>query len=204
MPDVSGKRILIVGDSLSASSAAPGGILAARLRGAGATVTVDAIVGRSARSFYAAADAAARVTAAWDVRPDLVIVSLGTNDIVVGAATDQASMQRLHDDLEKGGAQVWAFGPPAFAAGHRLEAGEPQVVSMMRGVFGDRFIDTRPLSSDLVGTNQRTADGIHFPASSAKVLGERMAQRFLDAGAGGLPIGWGILAASVIGYLLLR
>lgn len=201
MPDVTGKRVVIVGDSLSSAATAPGGVMAQALREHGATVTVNAKVGRSARSLYSSEGGS---FGGIPTAGEIAIVVMGTNDIVVGAAPDKASMQRLRAELGAGGAEVWAFGPPAFAAGHRLESGEPAIVNMMRGVFGARFIDLRPLSSDLVGSGQRTSDGIHFPASSGKVLGERMAKRFLEEGTGGLSPGWALLAASVIGYLLLR
>lgn len=198
MPDVTGKRVLIVGDSLSASSAAPGGVLAQNLRGA-AEVLINAKVGRSAKSFWS--EGALLVPAGF--QPDVAIVVLGTNDIVVGAGSDATAMTRIRNDLAGTGAEVWAFGPPAFAPGHRLELGQPGVVDMMEDVFGSRFIDLRPITADLVGAGQRTSDGIHFPASTGKVAGERMAKAFLEAGGG---MGWtiGLLAATVIGYLLLR
>lgn len=198
MPPVDGKKVLIVGDSLSASLSAPGQVLGAGLLGA-AQVQVNAKVGRSARSFWT--EGVPLVPTGFT--PDVAIVVLGTNDIVVGAAADRAAMQRLRDQLVAGGAEVWAFGPPSFAAGHRLEAGEPGIVALMRDVFGDHFLDLRPLTADLVGASARTADGIHFPASSGKVAGGRMATAFLGAEGGGLPIALAVLGVAAL-YLLLR
>lgn len=202
MPDVTGKDVLIVGDSLSASSVAPGAVLGQNLAGAN-SVTINAKVGRSARSFYGSEGGAQQIQTALAAAPDVVIVVLGTNDIVVGPDADVGYMQQLHDDLASQGADVWAFGPPAFAAGHRLEGGEPGIVSMMQDIFGDHFIDLRPLSTDLVSPSLRTADGIHFVASSGQALGQRMAQTFQSQG-NTMGLGWALLAAGVAAWFLFR
>lgn len=191
MPPVAGQRVLIFGDSLSASSAAPGGVLARELTARGATVQINAKVGRSAWSFYNHEDHAAQLAAALAWKPDLVIVELGTNDIGLRDPTNP--MADLRNSLRAGGADVWAIGPPSFAAGVR-PGGDGMAVTM-RDVFGaDRFIDWRPLSKDQTSTG-RIADQIHFTAAGAEIAGKRLATAFVDAGGG---IGWvalGIVAA---------
>lgn len=179
MPDVRGKRLLLFGDSLSASPAAPGQVMASRL--GAAAVRVDARVGRSANNFYAREDHEALIAADLAWRPDVVIVWLGTNDIGLSMSVDGARMAQIQRELGAGGAEVWALGPPAFpktGEGSRLEAGAPAVVAMMASVFRGRFIDIRGASAPMApaGQNGRAADGIHFTAAGGEALGARLAQ----------------------------
>lgn len=202
MPSVRGKKVLILGDSLSAAAAAPGGQLAAHLQAAGGDVRVNAKVGRSAISFHREPTHAAQLGEihAWD--PDLVVVALGTNDIGYAAGANRAAMIQVRDQLGRGGADVWAFGPPSFAPGAR--DGGDEVAATMKDVFGARFLDARPLTADLTGTLHRSADRIHFTTAGGKLAGQRMAARFVDAGGARLGLGVALFAVFVAGYFYFR
>lgn len=184
MPPVSGKRVVIFGDSLSASSSSPGGVLAAHLTTKGATVKINARVGRSAYNFYGREDTTAQLRELDAFAPHIAIVELGTNDIGLSLAVDQAKMIQIRDGLARAGAtEVWAVGPPSFADAARAQ-GAAQVVGMMRHVFGGKFIDMRSLTADMT-TAGRNADGIHFTAEGGAIVGGRLAHAFLDASASG-------------------
>lgn len=205
MPPVQGLRVVIVGDSLSAGPHTPGRVLGDRLAAQGADVTVNARVGRSANNFYGREDWRAQLQQIAAGKPDVAIVVLGTNDIGLSMSVDGQRMAQLREALAGAGADVYAFGPPAFPPGTRLVAGQPQVVRMMRGVFGgDRFIDLTPLTSDLVGSAHRTGDQVHFTSAGGDVAGQRMADQFLRASSspgGGWPVAIALLIA---GWFLVR
>lgn len=204
MPFVKGKTVVVFGDSLSAGDISPGAAFANGLRQAGARVVVNAKVGRSAWNFYKREDAAAQLAAIGRLEPDLVVVVLGTNDIGLSLALDQVRMAQLRVDLERSGAEVYAFGPPAFALGTREESGSAEVMTMMHTVFGDRLFDLRPLTADMTraGVGGRSSDGVHFTAAGGKAVGDRMAKKFLSESAGG---SWApVLVLALFGYLLLR
>ncbi len=203
MPSVKGKRVQIVGDSLSASTSSPGGQLAQQLTAAGATVKVNAKVGRSARSFLREPDHAdqVRVIGAW--QPDLAIVVLGTNDIGYSASANRTAMAQVRAELGATGAQVWAIGPPAFAPGVR--DGGAGVVDIMREVFGSgRFLDMRPLTLDITGAPGRAGDQIHFTATGGALVGQRLAQRFEQVGGGGAGVAVAIATVVLLGWVLSR
>lgn len=202
MPAVRGKKVLIFGDSLSSGSISPGGVLGRELSAAGATVKINAKVGRSAWNFYGREDHAAQLAAirAWE--PDLVIVMLGTNDIGLSLDADRDKMFDLRNSLAHGGdTEVWGIGPPSFASKERQE-GADAVTAMMRPIFsGDGFIDWRALSHDQTTTG-RTSDQVHFTAAGAEVAGKRLAKQFLEAGGG---IGWiAVVAIGALAWAILR
>ncbi|MCC7024613.1 MAG: SGNH/GDSL hydrolase family protein [Thermomicrobiales bacterium] len=202
---IRGQRVVIVGDSLSAGPHTPGQVLADRLAAAGADVRVNARVGRSANNFYGREDWRGQLQQIAATHPDVAIVVLGTNDIGLSMTVDAQRMTQLRDALAGAGADVYAFGPPTFPPGTRLVAGQPQVVRMMRDVFGgDRFIDLTPLTADLVTSQHRTGDQVHFTAAGGDVAGQRMADAFLRASSapgGGWPVAVALLVA---GWFLLR
>lgn len=203
MPSVKGKRVQIVGDSLSASTSSPGGQLAARLTAAGADVHVNAKVGRSARSFLRESDHADQVKKIDDWQPDLAIVMLGTNDIGYAAGVNRTAMGQVLIELRASGAQVWAVGPPAFAPGVR--DGGAGVVDVMREVFGSgRFLDLRPLTSDLTAAPARAGDQIHFTAQGGALVGQRLADRFQQAGGGGATLAVALGTVLLLGWVLSR
>jgi lysophospholipase L1-like esterase len=206
VPDVNGKRVLVFGDSLSYGASSPGYAMGEALAKNGATVEFNARIGRSAWNFFAREQWESQLAEGKDF--DVVIVELGTNDIGMDPTLERAQMIRIRDAFAQH-AEVWAFGPPAFpktGMGSREHQGSPPVVSMMSEVFGGKFIDLRPLSSDMVpaGANGRASDGVHFTGAGAKTLGDRMAKTFLSASdSGSLPIVIA-LGLAALAYLFAR
>lgn len=177
--NVRGRRVLVLGDSLSASSSAPGGVLGKYIRNAGAAdVRVNGKVSRSAVNFFAGTNGengALVLANEVALRPDVVIVWLGTNDLGLSASVDAAAFARIRDAFRAIGAEVWSIGPPAFATSTRTVQAVT-VYGTLSSVFGaDRVLDSRPLTADV----QRTADGVHFPAASAATVGARLAAALL-------------------------
>lgn len=185
MPDVSGKRVFILGDSLSSGSSSPGGVLARELTLAGAKVQINAKVGRSAWNFYGREDAAGQLADALAFGPDLVIVELGTNDIGLGMAADRVRMIQIRDAMATKGAKVWGIGPPAFDRTGSAQLDVDLVTAMMGDVFSPRFLNWQALTSDMTTSPMRTSDGVHFTAQGAELAGKRLAREFLSAHEGG-------------------
>lgn len=180
---ISGKKILILGDSLSTGNASPGGVLGAQLRAAGATVRVNGKVSRSAVNLWSGANGengAAVIAAEVAWQPDIVIVMLGTNDLGMGAAADQAAFARIAAAFHT--SELWAIGPPSFARAD-LQGKTAQVYLTMQRVFGGaRVIDWRMFTGDILTSAQgRAGDGVHFAAAGAAVAGKRLANAFLKA-----------------------
>lgn len=182
--NVAGKRVLILGDSLSAAANTPGGQLGARLKAAGAvSVKVNGKVSRSAVNFFAGnngENGAMVLAAEVATSPQIVIVMLGTNDAASGVSTaaDAAAFVRIRDAFAKIGAEIWAVGPPSFARAD-LTASSTTVYGTLAGVFGTtRVVDFRPMT---VGA-PRTADGVHFTAPGAATVGAKLATTLLGTG----------------------
>lgn len=175
------RTVTILGDSLSASATAPGGVLATYLRRAGATdVHVNGKVSRSAINFFVGhgEDGAAILATEAAARPDVVIVFLGTNDMGMGAAADVAAFTRIRSAFVANGAEVWSIGPPAFASTTR-NTQAVTVYATLRSVFGaDRVLDLRPLTTDV----PRKTDGIHFTTAGGATTGQRIAAALLAPG----------------------
>jgi len=196
VPDVSGKRILIFGDSLSSGAGSPGEEMAAHLAARGANVHVNARIGRSAVNFYSREDAAGQLASSLEFGADMVIIQLGTNDMGLVMSVDRARMIQLRDSLGAG-AEVWAFGPPSFRSSLGHDGDAAQVVTMMMSVFGDHFIDLRPLTKTMLTASEgRANDGVHFTAAGGRVVGKRMADELTSAGGGS-----SLLIATVLGVL---
>ncbi len=198
MPSVTGKRVLIFGDSMSSGSSSPGAQMAQVLEAHGAITKIDAVVGRSAWNFYTTRENSAAVISDCNAfGADLAIVQLGSNDIGLGAGPDKAAFVKLRADLERAGhTEVWAIGPPSFA--HMNPDATEQI---MRDVFGIRFIDWRPLSKDMTSSPPRTADGVHFTAAGGQVAGGRLASAFMDASGGGIFL---VMLAGLVAWAILR
>ncbi len=154
----------------------PGALLAQNLLAAGASAArTDARVGRSAYNFWNREHAADLIAADRAWRPDLVIVSLGTNDIGLNLTADHNAMQKIKDAFAP--VEVFAIGPPSFPDGRDTQP----VVDMMKLVFGaDHFIDARIVTP--VGAGVRTGDGVHFTTAGAKVYAEGLTRSVLSAG----------------------
>jgi lysophospholipase L1-like esterase len=205
MPAVTGKRVLIFGDSLSTGTSSPGAHLAAQLGTHGADVRINARIGRSAWNFYGREDYDAQLTEVTRFAPHIAIVQLGTNDIGLSLATDMGRMNQLKIALAHGGAtEVWAVGPPSFGAPVSEAKGVDAVASMMQQVFGERFVDLRPLTRDVLTTAAgRAADGVHFTAAGGELVGKRIAAKFLVTETGGIGM-LAVLALGVLAWALLR
>jgi lysophospholipase L1-like esterase len=188
-----GQRVLIFGDSLShrgsreapvqvevregssRTSSVPGDLLASYLLEAGASAArLDAKVSRSAYNFFRIENANALLASDQAWKPTLAIIFLGTNDLGLNMDIDAQSMAKIRDAFRAVGADVWAIGPPSFSAA-KYSSKAPDVVAMMKRVFGEnRFIDARPLTTDLIIVG-RSSDGVHFTSLGAKTLAGRLA-----------------------------
>jgi lysophospholipase L1-like esterase len=195
--NVKGERILIFGDSLthhgadagpetwivnagsSRSSSAPGDLLASLLLEQGAAVRTDARVGRSAANFYEREDAQGLLNANKAWKPTKVVIMLGTNDLGRDVGKTTTAMAALKQAFELGGAEVWAIGPMSYNNAS-LNAQAPQVVQLMRNVFGARFIDARGLSVQ----TDRAKDGVHFGPGAARQTALNLANALMGAGGG--------------------
>lgn len=226
--DVSNKRILLFGDSLThpgsdsdpeqslvigpstRSSSAPGDLLGSLFLEAGASaVMLDANVGRSASNFWAGTSshqfhsAADLIASDQAFAPDIVVVMLGTNDIGTNLINDQQAMQAIHDSFPQ--SDVWAIGPMVYVSpGDGLNAGAQAVFDMMVAVFGpERTIDARPLAA----TSGRAGDGVHFGPSAAYQTALALAGAFATASGVSTTktVLWGLagLGALLIGGVLL-
>ncbi len=185
----SGKRVFVLGDSLSLYSKTPGGAFADALRAHGAQVTLNAKSGRSAASFFVGEDGRGILAAAG--KPDIIYVLLGTNDIwMSNLQADARYMARIRDAFPA--SEVWAIGPPSFA-NPQTATGAARVVAMMKSVFPN-FIDLRPLTP----STGRSPDGVHFTSAGGVELGKRLAAVAASSRGSLLPI----LAAVAVGVAL--
>ena len=197
MPAVQGKRVVIIGDSLSAGSNTPGGQLGAQLIARGADVEVNARSGRSAYSFFSRENGNIILSGLQAFKPQLAIVVLGTNDIGLDMNTDAKAMAKIRDAFQNVGAEVWAIGPPMFES-TSYNTGAEAVIAMEKTVFGsDRFIDARPLTPQ----GLHSPDGVHFTPEGGKVLGKKLAGAFAAAGVFSWAIGLAVVAGA---WLLFR
>jgi len=174
---IKGRRILIIGDSLSypgqivtdltspstKNASAPGAVLASMLLDLGASaVRINAKVGRSAYNFFKSEQGDALLAQDAAGHPDVVLVFLGTNDKSLNTTEDKKAFTRIVDAFPK--ADVWGIGPPQAA-------GYDPVFATMQSVFGRKLIDSRPF---LDGAS-KASDGIHFQQAGAQLLAERLA-----------------------------
>jgi len=213
-----GKRILVFGDSLShvgpdagpaqvdisatGRYSSPGALLAQRLLAGGASAArVNARIGRSAHNFWGRESTRDMIHSDHAWKPDVVLVMLGTNDLGLSMSVDGDDMARIRDFYSGTGVEVWGIGPPSFASAD-LQGKTDAVVEMMRKVFGDRFIDARPLTSDLTNSAMRTSDGVHFKQAGAEVFAGRLADATPRAGSSSTALLLGV--ALVLGYVVFR
>ena len=199
--DIQGKRILIFGDSHSHRGAtagpdavdvtetsttratSPGDLFGSWLLVGAASVRLNAKVGRSAWNLFSRENGGAILDREAARRPDIVFVILGTNDIGLNVELDAKRMAQIRVAFVEAGARVICVGPPMFPpkkttrSGLNLNVGAERVVAMERRVFGDGFIDARPMTEDIVTKAQgRAGDGIHFnPKTGARKWARRLA-----------------------------
>lgn len=174
---IKGRRILIIGDSLSypgqivtnltepttKNAAAPGAVLASLLLELGASaVRINAKVGRSAYNFFKSEQGDTLLAQDAAGNPDVVLVFLGTNDKSLNTTEDKKAFERIASAFPK--ADVWGIGPPQAS-------GYDPVFATMQAVFGRKLIDSRPY---LEGAT-KASDGVHFQQAGAQLLAERLA-----------------------------
>ena len=141
MPSVSGRRVFVLGDSLSSGRSSPGAVFASLLAESGAQVQVNAKVGRSANGFIRLEDGEATLARVRDgFDPDIVYVVLGTNDLGLNLEVDARQFERIRSAFPR--ASVWGVGPPAFA--DRTLASQAAAMSTMMASVFPAFIDLRP------------------------------------------------------------
>jgi lysophospholipase L1-like esterase len=205
------KQVLIVGDSLSDGTSAqpgtygvpptpprtPGQLLAQALEQQGAKpVRIQARGGRSA-SYFVVHENGLQILAGEvaNYRPDVAVIILGTNDMMLDEAptrTAFAKMKRIFDDAK---IPVYHVGPPAFdpslqshyaaTLGANYNTLAEMVVHVGRDLFGSRFIDARPMTSDILTAAQGRSSGlVHFAMSGAQRWATRMSAALTDALAG--------------------
>lgn len=184
--DVAGKKILLVGDSLSVGAASPGGVLATALTEAGARVRVLAEEGLSAPSLVKTG--ISTLAAELSRGPTLVIFFLGTNDVGIAQSTDEAAFTSLAQLVEGAGAVAVAVGPPSFplsaknSSGKSMADGSILVYESLKKVFGVKLLSSREMTADILTTEQgRASDGIHFSTEGASLFGQRLAAALLRA-----------------------
>jgi lysophospholipase L1-like esterase len=125
-----GRKILIIGDSLSDGTWAkpgtfgvppepprtPGQFLAKRLEALGtAPVRIQAKGGRAATYFLK--HEGGRAVLEQEIRahrPDIAVMILGTNDLGWSEATNRAAFQTIRDLFREHGIRIFHIGPPAF------------------------------------------------------------------------------------------
>jgi lysophospholipase L1-like esterase len=212
MPSFEGKRVLIIGDSLSdgtggnpgtygvppSPSTTPGQFLADQLKAHGAaSVRIQSKLGRSAYTFLKAQNGAAIIAKEIsDHRPDVVIIMLGTNDALLGVKPTRAAFKTIKAAFDAAGIPVYHVGPPSFAPSVSrciqkdsegactktitMNAGAANIVAIGQDLFGPRFVDARPLTTDiLTGAQGRAGDGIHFKGDGARKVADRLADSLL-------------------------
>lgn len=199
-----GRKVLIVGDSLSypgrspleyttpaevPATAAPGVVLARHLLDLGArAVRINAKVGRSAYNLFRSenGDRLLAEDVAWG--PDIVLVFLGTNDKGLGPLQDAAAFERIVKSFPR--EDIWALGPPQIA-------GYDDVVATMTEVFGRKFVDTRGMLTEV----PKASDGVHFTRDGAKLLADRIAVALASTPSTWLPYAaLGVLGATGVGF----
>lgn len=192
--DLRGKRVLLIGDSLSvATPGTPGWDLGERLvtRNGASAVRINAKGGRSARNFFKSEKGSAQLQE-YRGAVDAALVMLGTNDAASGNGVE--FFQRLDEELRRLGISAVFIGPPSFAPDARGGGGKGLLMQeaaqklsiLLRGAFPGRFLDAMPLSADLVAPPFRRADRIHFTPPPKPEPGEKsgaaiFADRLSDA-----------------------
>lgn len=219
--DLSGKRVLIFGDSLTHRGArsspdgrdvtegidrdsSPGDLLASYLLQQGArSARINGRVSRSAYNFFRIEDAGGILAEEVARDPDVVFVFLGTNDLGLNQNADASAFQNIRNAFH-GVAEVYAIGPPMFASETANQRARVVYATLSRVFGAGHVFDLRPLTRDLTEQG-RTSDGIHFTGVGARTVAARLASVIADYGQIALrplwkPVGVSLgLAAGAIG-----
>ncbi len=156
-----GKRILLLGDSLSVGKGSLGGQLAQRLTEAGATVTVNALGGRSSNSFVSGSGphepdgkGAGQLELELADGVDAAVILLGTNNLAGLAVKNpikatKKSFDQIVSQLLSAGVEVYGIGSPHYEKRPEFGPFEEQLADTLEGVYGaGHFIDARPLTGN--------------------------------------------------------
>lgn len=183
--DCAGRRFIIVADSLGAGNNTPIAMLAQKLTACGAKVALNAKSGRSAIAFNVKAELDKLARTIEKLNPTDIVIALGTNDIF----KDRAKTIKAYTNIfayclsNPVDCRVWWIGPPAFSVNARAFGGgnlrkeEPAFIEAIKSVIGNgevRFIDSVPLTDDIVSTKYRSKDLIHFKESGAAIWADRL------------------------------
>lgn len=158
----------IIGDSLSTGNGP--GIIMVDYLDAKMHTTVDGKKGRRIYDLYENLPSFVEVAK----KNDIVIVFLGTNDRNKNYEVTKNRLLKIKQDMP---VPVIMIGPPFFAC-QDCDAEVADVIRAGREVFGERYVDSREFTYDLIATG-RTSDGIHFNTEGAKVFGARLASTIL-------------------------
>ena len=202
---IAGRRVLLTGDSHMEWSPF-GRLLAAKLRRAGAVPVNFAIGGSTARAWASGSPVChdARCVTIADLRasrPDVAIISLGTNDGANAdaaggdqvAAARQAAEQLLAFTRRVGAPVTWIVGPPSMAGrGHYTDAAMAPVVAAFASAFPGRFIDSRSVP-------RLDGDGVHMGPRSGEIWAQLVFDEVARPAIG--PIGF-VVGAIVIAGLV--
>lgn len=210
MTSFRGKRVLLTGDSHMEWSPF-GRALEAKLRDLGATVVNVSVGGSSARSWASGracrpgtevCHTLADLTA---TRPDVAIISLGTNDAAnadAEGADPRAAAQQTAERLRQvvsaiGAREVWIVGPPRMGrtTGHYTDATMAPVVDALRRMFGNRFVDSRAVP-------RIDGDGIHVGARGGEAWASYAVAKMTSGGSSAI-LGMALLFGGVW-YLMRR
>lgn len=155
-----GKKILLLGDSLSVKPEGTlGQQLAKLLRGAGAEVTVNALGGRSANSFIAGSKGLKepkkgeeQLQEAIDQGVDTAVILLVTNDLAGLAKesslkTTKKNFQKIVKKLRDAGVTVYGIGAIHYKERPEFHPFEERLNEALLDVYGaDFFVNAGPLT----------------------------------------------------------
>lgn len=174
-PKRGGERVLLIGDSLSVvnkDETTLGARLAKKLRASGYDVTVNALGGRSANSFITANKAGKKgkekkkgleqLQDHIDDGIETAIVFLGTNELAdlelsgksgtkaldAKLSRTEANTAKIIDKLRSNGVRVIGIGAPHFKERPEFHPYEDLLYDTVRPLYGDDFIDARPITGD--------------------------------------------------------
>ena len=182
-------RILIVGDSQSASPGTFGDNVAKALRNQGFEVEVLARVGAGVLTAGKSCEGryfAQRLPLALSrFKPQLVIVELGGNDAWCwGASNKKAKYQQevkaFASAIKGSGAKVLWLGPSYASSSAGYQTRRARIGSYQKEVLqplGIQWIDSVPYTKELT----RKDDGVHYPAASYREWANRILMGPLSA-----------------------
>lgn len=176
--DWSGYRVVVIGDSLTAAPGTPGNRCAELLTKAGATVELHAKDGRTISSFLQ--EEGSFFSSLFINKPDLVVIELGTNDIVLSDQNNDLSIfYQVISQLRAAQIKVVGIGPELFGPLAKPPQGgdiyrlAPAFTEQLKQLYGVDFIDSRDLTSNMDNLLYKRPDYVHFTWVGAWALGRK-------------------------------